>query len=397
LIVSECERDATGGTPLVSNRKLGAGSKMSALKDTNDKLSDDQDSVDKAHTMNAWPRLSAEALHRIESVEADAISRLRDQLRPYTAAGLNWTPLQYERTEATFRAMDYICDYASTVFDANAAEYLKCEPAPSVFLDIIKNRIVPLVGGNAVMKWGGHLLLLSTSEPPSRVPRSAIKPSDEVIPIRRYFAKRHKLSAIVLTTVDHDPGAQPMKNVGDPTKAFIAKLEALMAKRGEHWTRELQRARSTNSDAGDLDGRAGSDPTLTENVPPRADGANLVGTGWQAIEVSFLSDERVQIRNGTSIESRNYGELGFADRRAKHGNPKPNQAWVTLRVMAEQKGVIRDAAKTGQDWPKVEKRVQEIRKVFRKHFGITADPIPFVAGTGYQALFKIGCGPSYQT
>jgi len=128
-----------------------------------------------------------------------------------------------------------------------------------------------------------------------------------------------------------------------------------------------------------------------------ANGADGGGASWQAVEISFLSDERVQIRNGKSIETRNYGELEFADRRAKRGKPKPNQAWVTLRAMAEQDGIIRDGAKTGATWPKVEKRIQEIRKVLRKHFSITADPIPFVEGTGYQARFKIGCNPSFRT
>ena len=289
--------------------------------------------------------------------------------------------------------MDYICDYAGIVFDANAAEYLKCKPAPSAFLDIIKTRIVPLVGGNAVMKWGSHLLLLSLSEPPSRLPRSAIKPSDEVIPIRGYFAKRHRLSAVVLTTAD-DPGSEPAKQVDDPTKVFIGKLDALIAKRGEHWTRELQRAESTNSDADDLDGRASSDPTHTERVPPRADGADRVGTSWQAIEISFTSDGRVQIhRNGINTGSFNYGDLGFADGRT--GNPK--LAWETLRTMAAGNGIIQSGAKTGAAWSKVEKRIQQIRKALQKHFGITTDPVPFVPGTGYQALFKIHCSRSYDT
>ena len=34
-----------------------------------------------------------------------------------------------------------------------------------------------------------------------------------------------------------------------------------------------------------------------------------------------------------------------------------------LRAMAEAKGLIRDAAKAGRDWPRVEKRMQEIRHV----------------------------------
>lgn len=34
--------------------------------------------------------------------------------------------------------------------------------------------------------------------------------------------------------------------------------------------------------------------------------------------------------------------------------------------------------------------------MLRAHFGISADPIPFVEGTGYRATFRIGCRPSYE-
>ena len=137
---------------------------------------------------------------------------------------------------------------------------------------------------------------------------------------------------------------------------------------------------------------------IEQPTPPNNDKReNTKAASWDTIEISFLSDERVLIWNGTNTEARNYGELGFADRRAKRGKPKPNQAWVTLRAMAEQNGIIGDGAKTGRDWPKVEKRMQEIRRALRNHFGITADPIPFVERTGYQACFKIGCSPSFRT
>jgi hypothetical protein len=151
------------------------------------------------------------------------------------------------------------------------------------------------------------------------------------------------------------------------------------------------KAKGTVSTDSDGNGASPAQPAKVLNVADRG------GASWQDIEISFVSDERVQIRNGTNTETSNYGEFGFADRRAKRGKPKPNQAWVTLRAMAEQNGIIRDGAKTGAAWPKVEKRMQEIRKVLREHFRITADPIPFVAGTGYQARFKIGCSPSFLT
>jgi len=113
---------------------------------------------------------------------------------------------------------------------------------------------------------------------------------------------------------------------------------------------------------------------------------------WEDIEISFLSDERVQIRNSAKLETLNYSEFGFEDRR----NGKPNQAWVTLRVLAEQSGLIQAPTKAHRDWSRVEKRIQEIREIFRNHFGISTDPIPFVEGTGYRSLFKIRCSISFK-
>ena len=114
---------------------------------------------------------------------------------------------------------------------------------------------------------------------------------------------------------------------------------------------------------------------------------------WTEIEVTFLSDERVQIRDGKSIATRNYAEFGFQDGR----NEIPTRAWQMLRRLAELRGIIRNGAEAHQPWPKVEKRVQEIRRVFREYFGISSDPLPFIEGSGYQAKFKISCGISYRS
>ena len=122
-------------------------------------------------------------------------------------------------------------------------------------------------------------------------------------------------------------------------------------------------------------------------IPPVAD------TEWKDIEISFLSDERVQIRIGRKLETRNYAEFGFQDQRTQN----PSVAWKTLRDLAEHRGTIRTETEARIRWPKLEKRVQTIRRVFRKHFGISSDPIPFVESIGYKALFKIACGPSYRT
>jgi hypothetical protein len=144
----------------------------------------------------------------------------------------------------------------------------------------------------------------------------------------------------------------------------------------------------------DLQATASADAerrVLAPSVPaPRYSGA----TDWQAIEIVFLSDHRVQIRiNGKQTQPANYAELGFADGRSEN----PNKAWLTLRLLAENRGVIKDGRSIGEPWTKVEKRIQEIRRALRELFGISTDPLPFVEGAGYQAIFKIRCGPSFHT
>jgi hypothetical protein len=121
---------------------------------------------------------------------------------------------------------------------------------------------------------------------------------------------------------------------------------------------------------------------------------NSAARNWQSIEILFVSDHRLQIRiNGKNMESLNFAEFGFADGRSQN----PNRAWELLRAMADERGIIRDGKAGGDRWPKIEKRIQEIRKTLRKYFGLPDDPIPFVDGTGYRSLFKISCTKSFHT
>jgi hypothetical protein len=113
---------------------------------------------------------------------------------------------------------------------------------------------------------------------------------------------------------------------------------------------------------------------------------------WDEVEIVFLSEHRVQIKSGDKSETRNYAEFGFEDGRSH----APNLAWVALRAMAEGGGKIR-RPREGQDWPSVEKRMQEIRKVLRNRFKLDDDPVPFVEGAGYCARFRISCAPSFHS
>jgi hypothetical protein len=147
----------------------------------------------------------------------------------------------------------------------------------------------------------------------------------------------------------------------------------------------------------DLLGVPGSSPHLLEDAEPVGT-ANGEGEGpqdrtasWERVEILFISDERIQIRKGLRTETCNYAEFGFEDRRSG----KPRIAWEVLRVMAKTGKGIQDTTRTGGNWAGVEKRMQEIRKLLRKHFGISGDPIPFEPGYGYRPGFTLACGPSF--
>ncbi len=94
--------------------------------------------------------------------------------------------------------------------------------------------------------------------------------------------------------------------------------------------------------------------------------------------------------NGTVQAPQNYADVGFGDRR--HGRPKA--AWETLRALAESGGVMA-STRTAAEWPKLEKRMQELRKLLRACFRLTGDPVPYVKG-GYRTRFTISVSASYE-
>lgn len=104
---------------------------------------------------------------------------------------------------------------------------------------------------------------------------------------------------------------------------------------------------------------------------------------WKQIEITFLSDERIQVFNGDVRQTYNYDEFGFADRR----NGKPDAAWGMLLQMTNAGGTI-PRPQPGKDKAKKQKRIEEIRKRLKALWKIEADPIPFNGNT-YQASFKI--------
>jgi len=154
-------------------------------------------------------------------------------------------------------------------------------------------------------------------------------------------------------------------------------------------------------------------PLSPEAPQPEPEPPRLV---WDKdVSIIFLSEERVQVKRGDEYSTLNYAEFGFEDKR----NGKPDQAWVLLRAMAENKGVLqkqdrrvpesvlkpaRDRDKElhraieaqARQWAKTQKHVETIRKRLREHFRILdGDPIPSTAA-GYQTAFQLGVSPSYK-
>jgi hypothetical protein len=120
--------------------------------------------------------------------------------------------------------------------------------------------------------------------------------------------------------------------------------------------------------------------------------AGKAGIDWENINISFLSDERVQVEVGRQVETRNYVEMGFEDKRSG----KPNQAWGLLRALAVAGGVIPNAARNSKDFIAMVKRIERMRETLRRHFGISSDPIPLDSKQGYCCRFHIRCAPSFE-
>lgn len=135
--------------------------------------------------------------------------------------------------------------------------------------------------------------------------------------------------------------------------------------------------------------------TAVECEPPeKASSEPRAETTWHDIEITFLSDERVEVKVGQQpVQTRNYAEMGFADGRT--GNP--NQAWGLLRAIAQANGLIPNTARESKDFIGMAKRLERMRRTLKSHFQIASDPLPSEPGRGYCCEFKIGCAPAFGT
>ena len=56
-------------------------------------------------------------------------------------------------------------------------------------------------------------------------------------------------------------------------------------------------------------------------------------------------------------------------------------------------GTMQENARNSVEWVAIQKKIQRTRKMLRKHFGMTGDPIPYIPGIGYRARIKIRSAP----
>jgi hypothetical protein len=130
--------------------------------------------------------------------------------------------------------------------------------------------------------------------------------------------------------------------------------------------------------------------TSVREPPASAVREDPLPRSWDEVEICFVSDFTFQaVVNGTVRAPQNYAEVGLGD--GRHGRPKA--AWETLRALAESGGVVASTG-TAADWPRLEKRIQELRRVLQAVFKVPDDPIPYRDGA-YRTRFTIRVGSSY--
>ena len=140
---------------------------------------------------------------------------------------------------------------------------------------------------------------------------------------------------------------------------------------------------------------------LAEEKPtPSAPKAERVQADWKDLTITFLSDNRVQMKIGdrmlSSCTCEELQDAGFWDRHAQ----RPTKAWDALLLLAEGNGT---RSTSFEDRRHVEIRMSEMRKKLRAYLtseGIEisdSDPLPYDKHTRtYTATFTIGVGTNFK-
>src|SRR3954468_3998876 len=96
-----------------------------------------------------------------------------------------------------------------------------------------------------------------------------------------------------------------VSNCDDPSRRYDLEGEL---KKSDEWMK-LAEHMANNAEVANL-----GHPSTPPILPVQAlESSGPETATWDTIEISFLSDERVQILKGTTRETLNYSEFGFAD------------------------------------------------------------------------------------
>ena len=161
------------------------------------------------------------------------------------------------------------------------------------------------------------------------------------------------------------------------------------------WRSYLEERSGEHNDL-DLDERveAAAAPAGSAATPPLVRNSDF---SWQNVTIRFTSEAQVQATiNGVFQPVQSYEALGFADGRTTN----PNFAWQALQELARQGGTLGSVPKFcewAKNWEAVEKRMEEVRELLRRHFQTDADPVPFVKDEGYKTAFRIDPGSAFTT
>jgi len=80
---------------------------------------------------------------------------------------------------------------------------------------------------------------------------------------------------------------------------------------------------------------------VVKAISRSATGGDPRVTCWEDVEITFLSDERIEVRIAGRRQTYNYAEFGCKDKRSG----KPLEIWGMLRVLAQNEGLIPSSAR----------------------------------------------------
>ncbi len=187
--------------------------------------------------MKRFPRLTVEALRRIETAEKEAEKLLADNVRPYTPGNSNWRRTRDNILEGGYRVIEFICSYAETVFDTHATEY-DWEALRSS--GIVRNRIIPLVRKQAFFAWGSWTFVTSLLGPPRISREKGSKPGEIVVPAsptqKRYLGLEH-VSEVDMAFIPGDipVDSQLASGRAELEERYQYQLEQVLVERASYW------------------------------------------------------------------------------------------------------------------------------------------------------------------